>query len=250
MEILANDLSIHEQFRDIAAFRKALSRLMAMRGAARRFGREVYCHGALLIASPMPGVPMQQAVGRLAVEGERRAVMAWLTRAGPFWDDLRQHCADDYIECQGDVVTESAVAEAAYRTLHDVECGLVSVTPSDWDYSPIDVTWRREFEGLKDRSTALQNWWSAPTLEDGLRALAPPIQSWGTLREVSASRFENLTFTVGLFRSARRGPLRQGRGGTVPSSAWHSRPIRAHLRHRWCAYAGRSPDLSGSLHRL
>ena len=199
MELLANDLSIHEQFHDIAAFREALSRLMAMRGAARRFGREVYCHGALLIASPMSGVPMQQAVGRLSVESERRAVMAWLTQAGPFWDDLRQHSADDYIECQGDVVTESAVAEAAYRTLHDVECGLVSVTPSGWDYSPIDVTWRREFEGLNDRSTALQNWWSAPTLEGGLRALAPPIQSWGALREVSACRFENLTFAVDCF---------------------------------------------------
>ena len=127
MELLANELSLHEQFHDIAAFRDALSRLMVMRDAARRFGREVYCHRALLIASPMPGIPMQQAVGRLTVESERRAVMAWLTRAGPFWDDLRQHGADDYIECEGEIVTESAVAEAAYRTLHDVVCGLVSV---------------------------------------------------------------------------------------------------------------------------
>ncbi len=199
MELLANDLSIHEQFHDMAAFREALSRLMAMRATARRFGREVYCHRALLIASPMPGVPMQQAVGRLAVESERRAVMAWLTRAGPFWDDLRQHSADDYIECRGDVVTESAVAEAAYRALHEVECGLVSATPSGWDYSPIDVIWRREFEGLNDRNTALKNWWSAPTLEGALRALAPPIESWGALREVSASRFENLTFAADCF---------------------------------------------------
>ena len=41
VELLANDLSFHEQFHDVAAFRTALSRLMAMRHAARRFEREV-----------------------------------------------------------------------------------------------------------------------------------------------------------------------------------------------------------------
>ena len=199
MDLLANDLSIHEQFHDIAAFRDALVRLVSMRDAARRSGREVYCHHALLTASPIPGVQMQKAVGCLADRNERQAAMVWLTHTSRLWEDLRQHGADDYIECQGEIVTESAVAEAAYRTLHAVECGLVSVTPSDWDFSPIDVTWRREVEGLNDRSTALQNWWSVPALEDGLRGKAPPIQSWDALREASERRFKNLTFTRGCF---------------------------------------------------
>ncbi len=193
MEILVNDLSIHEQFHDMATFRDALARLMAMRPAARRFGREVGCHRALLAASPMPGVSMRQAIGRLPVESERRAAMGWLTRFGPFWDDLRRHGTADWLECRDEIVTDSAVGEAAFRTVHRADCGLVSVTPSDWDYSPVDVTWRREAEDADDRSTALQNWRSVPALEDGLRDMAPPIRSWDDLREASAIRFESLT---------------------------------------------------------
>ena len=199
MEILVNDLSLHEQFHDVASFRRALDRLMAMRPAARRFGREVHCHRALLTASPMPGVSMQQAIGCLAVESERRAAMGWLTRSGPFRDDLRQHDAGDWLECRHEIVTDSAVGEAAFRTLHRADCGLISVTPSDWDYSPVDVTWRREAEGAEDRSTALQNWRSVPALEDGLRDMAPPIRSWDDLRQAAAIRFESLTCTGDCF---------------------------------------------------
>lgn len=193
MDILVNDLSIHEQFHDAASFRDALARLMAMRSAARRFGRDVHCHRAVLTVSPIPGVAIQQAIGRLALESERRAAMGWLTRSGPFWDDLRRHGDGDYLECGDKLVTNSAVGEAAFRTLHGADCGLVSLTPSDWDYSPVDVTWRREYEGADARRTALQNWRSAPALEDGLRDLAPPIRSWGDLRAATAVRFESLT---------------------------------------------------------
>lgn len=200
MDLLANDLSIHEQFHDIPSFRSALARLMAMRTTARRFGREVSCHRALLTANPMPDVPMQRAIGRLTVESERRAAMTWLTRVGPFWDDLRQHDAEEWLECQGKIVTDSAVGEAAYRTLHAVECGLVSLTPSAWNLSPIDVIWRREAEGLDDKSTIFENWWKPATLEDRLQNAAAPIQSWDDLREVSTNQFENLTIAENCFR--------------------------------------------------
>ena len=198
MELLANDLSIHKQFHDIRSFRDALTRLMLMRDVARRFDHEVYCHRGLLTTNPMPDMSMQQAVGRLAVD-ERRAAMSWLTREGPFWDDLRQHDPDDYLECQDTVVTDTAVGEGAFRTLHGVDCGLVSVTPSDWDYSPIGVTWQRRIEGLNDRCAALENWRSVDALEDELRHKAPPIQSWDALRKTSINRFKILTFATDCF---------------------------------------------------
>ena len=197
MDLLANDLSIHKQFHDIASVRNALARLMAMRNAAQRFHREVSCHRALLAASPMPGVQMQQAIGYLADRNEKRAVMGWLTKGGPFWDDLRQHGAEDWLECCGDIVTDTAVGEAAFRNLHGVECGLVSATPSDWDYSPVAVTWRRE--DVPDQHTDLDNWREVSNLENMLRDAAPPIRSWDDLREISTSWFKNLTFSEDCF---------------------------------------------------
>ena len=194
LELLANDLSIHGQFHDLASFRAALARLMAMRASARRFGREVYCQRAFVAAEAQPGVPLQQTLGRLG-ESERRAVMQWLTRRGPFWDDLRQHGAGDWFECRGGIVTDTAVGEAAYRTLHGVTAGLVSVTPSDWSFSPVEVTWRDPPDSPEDRSVAMENWWDAGELERSLQATAPPITSWADLHDVSTSRFRSLTIT-------------------------------------------------------
>ena len=169
-----------------------------MRGVARRFDRNVYCHQTLVDAEPVPGVRMQQAVQRL-VDNERRALMIWLTRGGPFWDDLHRHDANDWLECRGEIVTDTAVGETAYRTLHGVECALISATPSDWDFSPVKVIWNREAEGQDDQSVALENWRDAAALEERLRHAGPPIRSWADLGNFSKIQFSRLTFTVRCF---------------------------------------------------
>ena len=200
MDLLANDLSFHEQFQDLESFRDALSRLVSMRNATRRFGREVYCHHALLTTSPMPGVQMQRAIGQLGDRNQQRAAMSWMTYTSRLWEDLRQHGPDDWLECRGDIVTDTAVGEAAFRTLHDVECGLVSVTPSDWDCSPVEVIWRRKAAGSDDKAAILENWRDAISLEEGLRDAAPPIRSWDDLHEASTNRFESLIIAGNCFK--------------------------------------------------
>ena len=199
MDLLVNDLSVHEQFHDLAGFRGALTRLMAMRAAAKRLGRDIHCHRTFLVTAPLPGIPLQQAIGNLGVESERRAVMVWLTRSGPFRDDVRQHGEDDWLECDGDIVTDTAAGEAAFRTLHGVECGLVSVSPSDWLVTPLEVTWVREAEGLDNRNAAVRNWWDAETLDDALKRHVLPVGSWDDLREASRERFASLSFAEDCF---------------------------------------------------
>ncbi len=199
MDLLINDLSVHGQFHDLRSFRDAFARLMAVREVARRFRRDVYSHRGLLSAKAMPDMPMRQVLRSLP-QDERRAVMRWLDRGGPFWDDPRRHDPGDYLECRGEVVTDSAIGEAAHRQMHSHDCGLVSLTPSDWNYTPVDVTWRREAEGLEDRCAVLDNWWDADTLEDGLRDAPAPLSSWGDLQQVSASRFECLVFAEDCFQ--------------------------------------------------
>ena len=197
MELFANDRSIHGQFYDIPLFRDALARLMAMRNVAQRFGREVYAHSMLLTASPMPNMTMQQAVQRLKKD-EQRSVMSWLTKGGPFWDDLRKHRSGDLLECVDEVVTDSAIGEAAYRKLNAIECALVSLTPSDWDFSPIPVTWRREEE--VDQHIDLDNCRDAVALEEMLSDKAPPIRSWDYLRDAATNRFRSLIFAEDCFK--------------------------------------------------
>lgn len=249
MDLFANDLSIHGQFHDAASFRDAFARMMAMRAEARRFGREVHCHRMLLAAEAMPGVPMQHAFQRFSVD-ERRTAMRWLTHGGPFWDEdgLRRHGADDYLECRDEVVTDRAVGEAAYRTLHGVECALVSFTPSDWNFSPVEVRWRRDDEGLDDRTATLENWRDAATLEDGLRDAPLPVRSWDDLRRVSTGRFGSLTFARDCFAPLEGAPF-------VKSAADRLFMLLdvldrfARVRHRRRPDTRGPPALSGSLHR-
>ena len=199
MDLLANDLSVHEQFHDLDEFRDALSRLMALRGTARLFGREVHCHRTFFNTAPMPGMSLQKAIGNLGIKSQRQAVMSWLNRSGPFWDDARRHIGDDYLECGDDVVTDTAVGEAAFRNLHGMDCGLVSLTPSQWCCSPVKVTWVREDEGADNRVTEVGNWWCTEALEAVLQDQAPPIGSWSDLREASRKRFTSLTITEDCF---------------------------------------------------
>lgn len=209
MDLLANDRSIHGQFYTIVSFREAVARLMDMRAVARRFGREVHCNRAFLNVEPMPGVMMKQALQRFPTN-ERRSVMLWLTRRGPFWDDLRRHGADEWLECGGDIVTDSAVGEAAYRMLHAVECGLISAVPSDWRFSPVDVVWRRGNEAVPDRPIHIDNFWDVSSLENFLRTAVPPIRSWDDLREASTNRFESLIFAASCLDPLLGVPFAQG----------------------------------------
>lgn len=198
MELLANELSLHEQFHDSGTFHAAFSRIMAMRAIARRYKLELHCQRDLLSSNPIRGETLQKTIMGFPRE-ERLAALGWLTRKGPFWEDIRRHSGNDYLECGNDVVTDTAIGEAAFRKLHGVDCGLVSFTPSEWEFAPVKVTWRREAEQLDDRSTALKNWWNGEALEDALRECAPPILTWRELAEVCPSRFEGLTFSGDCF---------------------------------------------------
>lgn len=198
MEFLVNDLSIHKQFDDLHVFRDSLARVMEMRKVARHFGRELYCHRTLLCTKPKPDVSLQQAIFSLFSNNERRAVMSWLTRNGPFWDDVRRHRDDDYLECRSEVVTETAIGEAAFRNLHGSSCGVISFKPSDWCYSPVTVIWRQNDEE-EISETSIGNWWSVEELKQSLDQADIPIGSWSELREISVTRFKFLRISETCF---------------------------------------------------
>ena len=171
MQLFVNDLSIHGQFPDIQTFKEAIRRVMTMREIARKFGRQLYCHRNLAYTQVTKDLLMPQAVQHFD-KNEQRSVMQWLTRNGPFWEDIREHSPNEYMECNGNVVTDTAIGEAAhccfYGSLHD----LVSLTPSDWDYSPLYINWIRN--GDNNRDLTIGNHWSSRPKEPPLWPLTEP----------------------------------------------------------------------------
>ena len=193
VDLFVNERSVHGQFPEPASFRVAFARLMAMRAVAGRFDREVYCSRGLLSAQAVAGMTMPQTI-QYFPEAQRRSALSWMTRSGPFWDDIRHHGADDWLESRYEIVTESAVGEAGYRSIHGFASGLISVTPSDWDFSPVTVTWRQTNAEQEDRQTELQNWRTGTALEESMRNAPVPLGSWEDLRRASILRYTGLTF--------------------------------------------------------
>ncbi len=199
MDFLVNDLSIHRQFYNISSFQNAFAHLMEISRIAERFSHDFYFNRLIVNAEPMPDMTMRQAIGRFS-KNEQRVAMFRLTRGGPFWDDLRRHGRDDWMEDEnGEIVTDSAVGEAAFRTLHGVRTDLVSVRPSDWDYSPVRVLWRRNVGGLQNQDVGIQNWRDAIDLENSLRSVPSSVLSWSDLGNVSRKRYGRLVFADNCF---------------------------------------------------
>lgn len=205
MDLLVNDLSLHGQFRDLAEFREAISRIMQIRSIARRHLRALYCHRGLVNRQVTPHKSLPGAVKVLS-QNEQRAVMGWLSQLGPYWEDDRQHDGGDWYECGDEVVTDTAVGEAAHCFLHGVERGLVSFQPSSFVYDPVVV------ERVLDDSRAaihVRNYWEPASVERCLAAAPPALVSWTALRELAVSRFNHLRFAENAFEPLNGHPFKQ-----------------------------------------
>ena len=191
MDLLVNDLSLHRQFHDLESFRESIRLVMRIRGIARRNGRAVYCHRNFVNGQVTQEARIQEAVKNLPRE-EQRAVMGWLCQVGPFWDDDRLHEGGDWYEWNGEVVTDSAVGEAAHCMLHGIDRGLVSLTPSNFNFDPVEVD--QVFEDETRKRVDIPNHWEPATFESFLASAPPALTSWAALADRAASRFTMLTF--------------------------------------------------------
>jgi len=135
--------------------------------------------------------------------------MLWLTRKGPFWEDERNHDPDDYLMCQGEIVTDSAVGEAAWCCMNGIARHLMSFSPSRWEMSPLLVALFDDQDTIKEE-VDVQNFWLVSDLEKFLENAPVPIGSWQRLRDVAASRFPGLLFTETAFKPLAGHPFVHG----------------------------------------
>lgn len=182
-------------------------RLMAMRQLAQQFGRPLYCHRNVANGRVTTNLLMPQAL-REFTQNEVRALLGWLHRQGPFWEEARVHEADQYLECNGEIVTDTAVGEAGYNRIHGIDQRLVSLSPSDWEHSPIVVRWVPD--DVDDETVEIPNYFAPEEFEAALEAAPAPIRSWNDLDEMSRARFANLTFSAEAFNALIGYPFAEG----------------------------------------
>ena len=192
-----NDRSLHGQFYDHVGFLEAVERVMLIRTEVRTAGSELFCHRAMAGAQVTPDLMMQQAIQFMG-ESKRRAWIQWLTRQGPYWTDTRQHGEDDWLEVEdGEIVTESAIAEAAFCRLHNVNRQLVSLEPSRWLRNPIFVKWIKA--DSSQVTVDLPNYWSVDQVRAAILASPPRFDCWQALEEHVRRSCSAVTFSDDAF---------------------------------------------------
>lgn len=196
MDYLVNELSLAGQFQDLATFHRAVERLMAIRQEVLRLGSSLYCHRNFAHARVTDTAVMQQAIQSLPV-AQRRAWMQWLTRQGPYWEDAQLHDANEWLETNDEIVTNTAIGEAAICCWRGVPRELVSLDPSDWLFTPIIVTWARSDTLKEDISVA--NHWEIRTVQESLAANRVTIDSWEALATHTRRACTRLTFASNAF---------------------------------------------------
>ena len=207
MELFFNELSLHGQFFDLSGFAESMSRVMRMREVARSYGRELRCHRNTANAVAVRKRSVQAALGGLERDA-RSALMQWLTKTGPFWDPDRQHGEDDYLECRGEVVTDTGIGEAAFGAFRGFEYAVVSVKPSDWLASPLSVAWREGEDSAK--TVEIGNFSEVAVLRAAVEDRPMPISSWDALEQAAKRQCPDLVFSPDAFTPLSRLPFHRG----------------------------------------
>ncbi len=205
MDLFVNELSIHRQFAGDTAFKEALGTLLAIRREVEESRRRLLCTHHLACTHPMPDTHLKQALNRVCTRQQLTMVMRWLTQAVPGEGDRRLwHSPDDFLQCKDEVVTDTAVGEAAYRAIRGSETAVVSLVPSDWDFSPLVVRLCHGDSSLPDSQVRLENIRDVSQARELLGRLPPALDSWESLRLASEARFPCLTFGAKCFDPLRR----------------------------------------------
>ena len=194
MDFLVNDLSLSGQYPDPKTFQTALSRLIKMKDLVKKFGKDVYCNRKLALSQVTPTMSLQKIISHYDLN-KKRSIMGWLDKRGPFWEDERLHGPDDYMTCLNEIVTDSAVGEAAWCCMNGIERHLISFSPSDWEQSPLTVEFF-ENDDMTDRANVL-NFWEHGSVEKHLENA--PVDSWARVKETVIPRFTHLFFAADAF---------------------------------------------------
>jgi len=198
LSILLNDFSLAGQFTSTHAFLQSLELLMKLRQVSECRGYKLECSSTLVNNQVTNELTLYEAIQSLQEISKKRSVMAWITKAATSWGQNRLHNDDDYLICNDEVVTGTAIGEAAYRNHENKESSLVSFAPSDWMVSPINVDYFYDNEN-KNKSCAVKNYWTVDSLTDYLDSILAPIQSWKELEKRMRSECEYLNFSEDSF---------------------------------------------------
>jgi hypothetical protein len=210
MWLSLNELSFHGQFTSAGEVYDTFERLMSLRALARRGGQTIRLPRGLFERRAVGDRPLKEVLRVWPDRNKREALLSWAQREGPFALDDRQHTGDEFLVLESapdDPITDTALAEAAWRKLKTGDAEVVSATPSDLTRSPLRLLWRPD--DVAREAIELTNHTTPPTLLNALSDAAP-LESWAELERRARLRFDKLTFCDDAFHPLQNEPFHLG----------------------------------------
>lgn len=208
MEFMFNELSLHGQFRGMEEAEQALRKLLGWRKQIRSEGT-VLRGPRQFWDRPFTTSGTVRDVVKGCKDAELRvSVINWLAKEGPFWDVEPHHGPDDWLECAGQIITNSSIAEAAVAVTRGHEREILSVSPSSWERTPLTVDWVHTAEDRE--AISLGNVWHDAELARLFKSLRRPLASWGDLVEWTRQSCPRLTLGQDVIAPLARHPFVPG----------------------------------------
>jgi len=105
-------------------------------------------------------------------------------------------------------VTDTAIGEAGWCCLNGIGRALVSLIPSDWEFSPVSVNWVSDTNSMQ--TVDIGNYWTPESVETLLRDAPAPLDSWRRLEKLAKARCIELVFAADAFASLKGHPFVSG----------------------------------------
>jgi hypothetical protein len=184
MEFFFNELSIHNQFQSKDDFKSAVHQFRKYRKAVTEVGLRLYIHRNIF-ERPALGSTFRKGIQKHFKGQQIRTLMNWLSKDGFFLPDDAYADIEDQFVCyypydteEGDEdITESALAECAFRKIAGEDVGSISLEKSKFSWSPIKILLSQSDEATID------NDYTFYSLRERLEVVLPLMSSWSMLLE-------------------------------------------------------------------
>lgn len=184
MEFFFNELSIHNQFQSKEKFKAAVHQFRRYREAVTEAGLRLYIHRNIF-ERPILGSTFRKGIQKYFKRQQVRTLMNWFSKDGFFLPDDSFADIEDRFVCyypegaeeENKDITESALAECAFRKIAGESAGSISLEQSEFSWSPIKVLLSESDEAIID------NDYTPHSLKQRLEGLLPQMSSWTMLLE-------------------------------------------------------------------
>jgi len=195
-----NDSSLQGQFETKEAFVSNLRKVASVRFRLGEQQPQLFCASQILQCPATARMNVHEAVQKSKPD-ERRLILSWITRSGPFIDADRQEEPEDYFEFEGQDVTDSGLGEAARRERIGDLSGVFSFVGGRIDFkrTPLRVSHGIPEEPLG--TIDVQNIWRTQELESRLRENRVA-RNWAELIEICQERFDHLEISKDILKIA------------------------------------------------